>query len=330
MNNTEIFVRYLSEVRSVFDEEEYKSFVKEANRAYDKDTKSTAQWMLGNLRLLAKHNPHPHIIDDNDDDNYSNCKHTHKVEYGEFHICDDCNYHFCYGDQKYSHPDQYKNCEHPVIDDVLGELTCHRCGLRFGTVFSKCEHRRKKRFFDCSDFYCCADCEYHFVDGDPKLRHPSQYENCKHSDQRMIDNQLTCLRCGLKSTGPPPIPFVYKPYDDVCKHTHLEEKNGNTFCTNCGLFEEYESINELCTDHEYHARIQKDKNNLNEHSKVKDLREAATKIGVKRVTVMSKKQLCKVLGIKISNEGKYILKNLKTGEEHRFKNKKLINLNLGN
>ena len=117
---------------------------------------------------------------------------------------------------------------------------------------------------------------------------------------------------------------VYKNYEDACKHTHLESYNGNVFCTNCGLFEEYELINKLCTDLEYHVRVQKNKNNLNEHSKVKDLREAATKIGVKRVTVMSKKQLCKVLGIKISNEGKYILKNLKTGEEHRLKNQKEI------
>ena len=91
-------------------------------------------------------------------------------------------------------------------------------------------------------------------------------------------------------------------------------------------------MNELCTDFEYHARIREDKtekgyrvnDNLNEHSKVKKLREAATKLGVKRVTVMSKKQLCEVLGIKISNEGKYVLKNLKTGEEHKFKNQKEI------
>ena len=54
-----------------------------------------------------------------------------------------------------------------------------------------------------------------------------------------------------------------------------------------------------------------------------------TTIGVKRVTVMSKKQLCKVLGIKISNEGKYILRNLKTGEEHRFKNQKEISDKFG-
>ena len=164
----------------------------------------------------------------------------------------------------------------------------------------------------------------------------------------MINNQLTCLCCGLRFTGPPPKPFVKKFHDackhthleemggsifctncgafegyelckDVCKHTHLDEKDGNVFCTDCGLFEEYELIDELCTDLEYHVKIQKDKNNLNEHSKVKELREAATKLGVKRVTVMSKKQLCEILGIKISNEGKYILKNTKTGEEHKFK-----------
>ena len=174
----------------------------------------------------------------------------------------------------------------------------------------------------------------------------------------MVDNQLVCLRCGLRFTGPPPIPFVekkrikcehthleningsvfctncglideYIPYDDMCKHSHLAEEDDNTFCTNCGLFEEYESIDELCVDYNYHVKIQKDKNNLNEHSKVKDQRKAATKIGVKRVTTMSKKQLCKVLGIKISDEGKYILKNLKTGEEHRLKNQKEISDKFG-
>ena len=292
-----------------------------------------------------------------DPKNFINCNHTRKEEYGKFHRCADCKYHFCYDDKKYSHPDQYKDCKHIRKDDIFGEIACFRCGLRFDSIFSTCEHRRKKRFFDYSDFYCCADCEYHFVDGDPKFRHPGQYENCNHTDQRMIDKQLTCLRCGLRFTGPPPIPFVgkkfkckhthleninesifctncglineYKPYDDTCKHTHLAEENDNTFCTNCGLFEEYESIDELCVDYNYHARIQKDKNKLNEHSKVKDLREAATKIGVKRVTVMSKKQLCKVLGIKILDEGKYVLKNLKTGEKHRLKNQKEISDKFG-
>ena len=40
--------------------------------------------------------------------------------------------------------------------------------------------------------------------------------------------------------------------------------------------------------------------------------------------MMSKKQLCEILGIKITNEGKYVLKNIKTGEEHKFKNIKEI------
>ena len=294
--------------------------------------------------------------------NFINCNHTRKEEYGSFHRCADCKYHFCYDEEKYSHLDQYKDCKHLVKDDIFGKLTCFRCGLRFSSIFSTCEHRRKKRFFDYSDFYCCADCEYHFVDGDPKYRHPSQYENCKHTDQRMVDNQLVCLRCGLRFTGPPPIPLAeekktkcehthleenngtifcvncgliegYELYKDASNHTHLGEEDNNTFCTNCGLFEEYESIDELCVEHNYHARIQKDKINHSkvhfEHSKVKDLREAATKTGVKRVTVMSKKQLCKVLGIKISNEGKYVLKNLKTGEEHRLKNQKEISDKFG-
>ena len=169
----------------------------------------------------------------------------------------------------------------------------------------------------------------------------------------MVDNQLVCLRCGLRFTGPPPIPFVKKNtcehprlesiygilfctdcgldhgithYNDgdTCKHPHLIEKDGMTYCTNCGLFEEYESIKDLCIPRSYHAEIQENKVKLNQHSKVKDLREAATKIGVKRVTVMSKKQLCKALGIESSNTGKYILKNIKTGEEHRLKNQKEI------
>ena len=293
-----------------------------------------------------------------DPKNFIGCKHNRKERYGIFHRCADCKYHFCYNETKYSHPNQYKDCEHLVKGDIFGDLTCLQCGLRFTSISSTCEHRRKKRFFDYSDFYCCADCDYHFVDGDPKYRHPSQYENCEHTDQRMVDNQLVCLRCGLRFTGPPPIPFVeeektkckhtrlenmcgtvfctncglvdeYIPYDDTCKHPHLAEKVDNTFCTNCGLFEEYESIDELCVDLGYHARIQENKTNLNEHSKVKDLREAATKAGVKRVTVMSKKQLYKVLGIESSNEGKYILKNLITGKEHRLKNQKQISEKFG-
>ena len=132
--------------------------------------------------------------------NFIGCNHTRKEKYGVFHRCADCKYHFCYDDEKYSHPDQYKDCEHLVKDDIFSKLTCLRCGLRFGSIFSTCEHRRKKRFFDYSDFYCCADCEYHFVNGDPKYRHPNQYENCEHTDQRMVDNQLVCLQYRQKIT----------------------------------------------------------------------------------------------------------------------------------
>ena len=129
-----------------------------------------------------------------------------------------------------------------------------------------------------------------------------------------------------------PLPTNENNEENICKHTHLGNIDGNVFCEECGLFERYELMNELCIDFEYHARIREDKtekgyhinDNLNEHSKVKELREAATKLGVKCVTMMSKKQLCEALGIKISNEGKYVLKNLKTGEEHRLKNQKEI------
>ena len=187
MDNIEIFVRFSHLVRNVYDKEDYKSL----NEAFDKDPETTARWMYSKLVSSGRlHDIPDDDDDDNDDDKYGNCKHTRKIKHGLFHRCEDCDYHFCYDDRKYSHPDQYENCDHPVIDDVLGELTCYRCGLRFGTVFSKCEHRRKKRFFDYSNFYCCADCEYHFVDGDPKFRHPSQYENCDHTDQRMIITNL--------------------------------------------------------------------------------------------------------------------------------------------
>ena len=177
--------------------------------------------------------------------NFIGCKHTRKEKYGDFHRCADCKYHFCFDDTKYSHPDQYKDCEHPVKYDIFGDLTCLRCGLRFTSIFSTCEHRRKKRFFDYSDFYCCADCEYHFVDGDPKWRHPSQYENCEHTDQRMVDNQLVCLRCGLRFTGLPPVPFVEKE-KIKCKHTRKENMNGTVFCTNCGLVDEYIPYDDTC------------------------------------------------------------------------------------
>ena len=76
--------------------------------------------------------------------NFIGCNHIRKEKYGVFHRCADCRYHFCYDDKKYSYPDQYKDCNHHVKDDIFGKLTCLRCGLQFGTIFSTCEHRRKK------------------------------------------------------------------------------------------------------------------------------------------------------------------------------------------
>ena len=110
----------------------------------------------------------------------------------------------------------------------------------------------------------------------------------------MYETIRFCTNCGLDSK--------YIPPDDTCEHHHLIEKDGKQFCTNCGLFVEYELIDDLCIARSYYAEIQENKAKLNKHSKVKDLREAATKAGVKRVTAMSKKQLCKALGIKDSNE----------------------------
>ena len=133
---------------------------------------------------------------------------------------------------------------------------------------------------------------------------------------------LFCTDCGLVQGE--------TPHDDdnidqsTCGHPHLIKKDGMSYCTNCGLFEGYEFVNNLCIPRSNYAGKQKNKTNLNENSKVNDLREAAKANGVKCVTMMSKKRLCEVLGIENKNKGKYILKNIKTGEEHRLKNQKEI------
>ena len=131
---------------------------------------------------------------------------------------------------------------------------------------------------------------------------------------------LFCTDCGLEHGK--------TPYDNndkgTCGHPHLVEKNGMSYCTNCGLFEGYEFVNDLCIPRSHYAEIQKSKTNLNENSKVNELREAAKANGVKCVTMRSKKRLCEVFGIENQNKGKYILKNIKTGEEHRLKNQKEI------
>ena len=95
---------------------------------------------------------------------FSKCNHLEK----KGGVCLNCGYNLCYGEKKYIHPDQFKNCNHPLKLEHNHELICYYCGLRFNHGFSNCEHRRKKRFMDYSDFYCCADCGYQFVDGDQK------------------------------------------------------------------------------------------------------------------------------------------------------------------
>ena len=50
---------------------------------------------------------------------------------------------------------------------------------------------------DYLDFYYCAVCEFHFVDGDPKYINPKQYEDCSHSHMEKVDGRVVCLRFGL-------------------------------------------------------------------------------------------------------------------------------------
>ena len=76
---------------------------------------------------------------------------------------------------------------------------CGDCGLQFKSPHAKCEHRRKKRVMD---FYCCADSEFRFVDGDPKSINPKQYEDYDHSLMGIFNYLNVCLGAGsLKSIG---------------------------------------------------------------------------------------------------------------------------------
>ena len=125
---------------------------------------------------------------------FSKCNHFEK----KGGVCLNCGYKLCYGEKKYIHPDQFKNCNHPLKLEHNHELICYHCGPWFNHEFSNCDHRRKKRFMDYSDFYCCADCGYHFVDGDPKKRNPKQYLDCDHLHKEIVDDRLVCLRCGYE------------------------------------------------------------------------------------------------------------------------------------
>ena len=86
---------------------------------------------------------------------------------------------------------------------------------------------------DYSDFYCCADCEYHFVDGDPKKRNPKQYLDCDHLRKEIVDGRLVCLRCGYEGEkeeirdGTPP--------SNKCVHKRFAKNIDTVFCVNCGV-----------------------------------------------------------------------------------------------
>ena len=86
---------------------------------------------------------------------------------------------------------------------------------------------------DYSDFYCCADCNYHFGDGDLKKRNPKQYLDCDHLHKEIVDGRLVCLRCGYEGEkeeiryGTPP--------SNKCVHKRFEKNFDTVFCVNCGV-----------------------------------------------------------------------------------------------
>ena len=156
------------------------------------------------------------------DELFSNCTHTEK----EDGVCSSCGYDLRCGDKKYIHPDQYKNCDHPFKFETPEGLACFDCDLQFNIVYSKCEHCRKKRFMGYSDFYCCADCEFHFVDGDPKYINPKQYEDCSHSHMEKVYGRVVCSRCRFSEEKE----VREKIISNKCVHRRFEEEyNGSVF-----------------------------------------------------------------------------------------------------
>ena len=92
------------------------------------------------------------------DELFSNCTHTEKED-GE---CLSCGYNLCWGNKKYFHPDQYKNCDHSYkIYTFMGQK-CGDCGLQF------------------------------------KPPHAKQYEDCNHLYMENKNSQNVCLRCGFR------------------------------------------------------------------------------------------------------------------------------------
>ena len=263
------------------------------------------------------------------------CDHRRKKRFGKskfIYCCADCGYHFVNGDSNYSHPNQYKGCRHLHKERINDQLTCLRCGLMFDNVLcGVCEHRHKKRFFDYSNFYCCVDCEYHFVDGDPNYSHPNQYKGCNHPYKERINDQLTCLSCGLRFDGFKRTRFTKSSSSqdyEYCNHSHREEDNGTIFCINCGLVDRValqNSIDDLEFGHHLSRKDQMpeseprsettpkpgirtktktittkpkptpipvaDLKPIPEHASADELREIARERGIKYYTRMSKKQL---------------------------------------
>ena len=85
----------------------------------DPPTDEDFEIILRHMRKMKKKEPEPPLYIKNEQA-FKNCNHVHKDKAVEFHRCADCGYHFAYDNLKYSHPDQYKDCEHSVKGDVFG------------------------------------------------------------------------------------------------------------------------------------------------------------------------------------------------------------------
>ena len=213
------------------------------------------------------------------------------------------------------------------------------------------------------DFYCCADCEYHFVDGGPKKQNPNQYLDCDHLHKEIVNGRLVCLRCGYE--GEKEGIRYSVPLSNKCVHKRFEKNYNIVFCVNCGVegpitfppvwywetgnnqyiprisyyndkYNKSSKPNDGEDDGEDGGVVKCKPNtrqpprkpclprepngDLTEYTSIWELREEAVNRGIKDLTTMSKKKLCKALGIEITGKGTYFLKNISTRDIQDFKN----------
>ena len=113
--------------------------------------------------------------------------------------CLSCGYDLCWGDKKYIHPDQYKNCSHPFKFEYSHGFICSHCGLRFKHEYSKCEHIHKEIV---GGRLVCLRCGYEEIRyGVP----PSK--KCVHKQFEKNYNTVFCVNCGVE--GPITFPPVW-------------------------------------------------------------------------------------------------------------------------